>query len=160
MIATSMIDRSVAVEIPMIGPRLVDLRAEQAADRTGQALTEIERLPFDLSALEQEGIFLNVDARSFGLLDRRLDWQALGVSCRAPATSPFARLAAGSCRIATGCHCCGRRIAPTRPCTSTPITSGSSRRCLRRQLIDGCPGAPGPSSSVSSTPPELSCDGA
>src|ERR1700694_2627150 len=80
MIATSMIDRSVAVEIPMIGPRLVDLRAEQAADRTGQALTEIERLPFDLSALEQDGIFLNVDARNFGLLDRRLDWQALGIS--------------------------------------------------------------------------------
>ena len=52
MIATSMIDRSIAVEIPMIGPRLVDLRAEQAADRTGHALTEIERLPFDLSALE------------------------------------------------------------------------------------------------------------
>jgi hypothetical protein len=80
MIATSMIDRSVAVEIPMIGPRLVDLRAEQAADRTGQALTEIEHLPFDLSALEQDGIFLNVDARNFGLLDRRLDWQALGIS--------------------------------------------------------------------------------
>ena len=80
MIATSMIDRSLAVEIPMIGPRLVDLRAEQAADRTGHALTEIERLPFDLSALEQDGIFLNVDARNFGLLDRRLDWQALGIS--------------------------------------------------------------------------------
>jgi len=58
MIATSMIDRSVAVEIPMIGPRLVDLRAEQAAQRTGQTMTEIERLPFDLSALEQDGIFL------------------------------------------------------------------------------------------------------
>ena len=80
MIATSMFDRSRAVEIPMIGPRLVDLRAEQAAERTGQSLTEIERLPFDLSALEQDGIFLNVDARNFGLLDRRLDWQALGIS--------------------------------------------------------------------------------
>src|ERR1700681_3044477 len=80
MIATSMIDRSVAVEIPMIGPRLVDLRAEQAADRTGQALTEIERLPFDLSALDADGIFCNVDARNFGLLDRRLDWHALGIS--------------------------------------------------------------------------------
>ena len=80
MIATGMIDRSVAVEIPMIGPRLVDLRAEQAAQRTGQTMTEIERLPFDLSALEQDGIFLNVDARNFGLLDRRLDWQALGIS--------------------------------------------------------------------------------
>src|SRR6266700_221099 len=80
MIATSMFDRSLAVEIPMIGPRLVDLRAEQAAERTGQTMTEIERLPFDLSALEQDGIFLNVDARNFGLLDRRLDWQALGIS--------------------------------------------------------------------------------
>src|SRR5438105_13579866 len=80
MIATSLIDRSVAVEIPMIGPRLVDLRAEQAADRTGQAMTEIERLPFDLSALDADGIFCNVDARNFGLLDRRLDWQALGIS--------------------------------------------------------------------------------
>src|SRR5438309_8937922 len=80
MIATGMIDRYVDVEIPMIGLRLVDLRAEQAADRTGQALTEIERLPFDLSALEQDGIFLNVDARNFGLLDRRLDWQALGIT--------------------------------------------------------------------------------
>ena len=48
MIATSMIDRSLAVEIPMIGPRLVDLRAEQAGQRTGQTITEIERLPFDL----------------------------------------------------------------------------------------------------------------
>ena len=80
MIATSMIDRSLAAERPMIGPRLVDLRAEQAAERTGQTLPEIERLPFDLSALEQDGIFLNVDARNFGLLDRRLDWQALGIS--------------------------------------------------------------------------------
>jgi hypothetical protein len=80
MIATTMTDRSLALEIPMIGPRLVDLRAEQAAERTGQTLPEIERLPFDLSALEQDGIFLNVDARNFGLLDRRLDWQALGIS--------------------------------------------------------------------------------
>src|SRR3954447_17339385 len=32
--------------------------------------------------------------------------------------SPFARLVAGSCRIATGCHWCGRRIALTPPCTS------------------------------------------
>jgi hypothetical protein len=42
--------------------------------------SEIERLPFDLSALEEDGIFINVDARGFGMLDRRLDWQALGIS--------------------------------------------------------------------------------
>jgi len=53
-----MTNRSLALEIPVIGPRLVDLRAEQAAERTGQTLPEIEHLPFDLSALEQDGIFL------------------------------------------------------------------------------------------------------
>src|SRR5439155_21276435 len=30
--------------------------------------------------LNEAGIFLNVDARNFGLLDRRLDWRALGVT--------------------------------------------------------------------------------
>ena len=37
-------------------------------------------LPFDLSALEDEGAFVNVDASNFGLLDRRLDWRSLGVT--------------------------------------------------------------------------------
>ncbi|MCC6174067.1 MAG: hypothetical protein IT305_02080 [Chloroflexi bacterium] len=55
-------------------------RAERAAGRTGVETAEIERLPFDLSALEDEGVFINVDARGFGLLDRRLEWHALGVS--------------------------------------------------------------------------------
>jgi len=58
----------------------VSFRARRAAERTGHELAEIERLPFDLSALEADGIFCNVDARNFGLLDRRLDWRALGIS--------------------------------------------------------------------------------
>lgn len=57
-----------------------DARAERAAQRTGVATTDVERLPFDLSALEDEGVFLNVDARGFGLLDRRLDWNTLGIT--------------------------------------------------------------------------------
>ena len=57
-----------------------DERAEQAAGRVGVELAEVERLPFDLSVLEDEGLFVNVDARGFGLLDRRLDWQALGIA--------------------------------------------------------------------------------
>ena len=57
-----------------------EIRVARAADRTGREATEIERLPFDLSALEEDGVFLNVDARGFGLLDRRLDWEALGIS--------------------------------------------------------------------------------
>ncbi len=54
-------------------------RAERAATITERNTQEIERLPFDLSALEDEGVFINVDATGFGILDRRLDWQALGV---------------------------------------------------------------------------------
>ena len=57
----------------------VDRRATTAAERTGRNDKEIERLPFDLSVLEEEGLFVNVDATGFGILDRRLDWQALGV---------------------------------------------------------------------------------
>ncbi|MEP7338493.1 MAG: hypothetical protein ABI977_12215 [Acidobacteriota bacterium] len=54
-------------------------RASVAASRTDRRVEEVERLPFDLSILEEEGVFINVDATGFGILDRRLDWQALGV---------------------------------------------------------------------------------
>src|SRR5215212_10859767 len=54
-------------------------RAGRAADRLGLAPDAVERLPFDLSALADEGAFVNVDAAGFGMLDRRLGWQALGV---------------------------------------------------------------------------------
>src|SRR6266540_3521592 len=57
----------------------VDRRAAITAERTGRNDKEIERLPFDLPVLEEEGLFVNVDATGFGILDRRLDWQALGV---------------------------------------------------------------------------------
>ncbi|MCI0338543.1 MAG: hypothetical protein L0226_13285 [Acidobacteria bacterium] len=56
-----------------------NLRASVAAAYTNRNPQEIERLPFDLSALEDEGIYVNVDANGFGILDRRLDWEALGV---------------------------------------------------------------------------------
>lgn len=56
-----------------------DHRASVAASHTNRDAREIERMPFDLSALEEEGVFINVDATGFGILDRRLDWQALGV---------------------------------------------------------------------------------
>ena len=50
-----------------------DHRAAVAAARTYRQAEEIERLPFDLSAIEEEGVFINVDATGFGILDRRLD---------------------------------------------------------------------------------------
>src|SRR5579883_1288830 len=58
----------------------MDARSTRAADRARIGAAEIERLPFDLSVLDTEGVFVNVDARGFGLLDRRLDWQALGIT--------------------------------------------------------------------------------
>ena len=61
------------------GKRAVEDRAARAAEQAGVSAATVERLPFDLSALEQDGILVNVDARNFGLLDRRLDWQALGI---------------------------------------------------------------------------------
>jgi hypothetical protein len=61
-------------------PTALDQRVQRAAEQLGRKATELERLPFDLSALDADGVFCNVDARNFGLLDRRLDWHALGIS--------------------------------------------------------------------------------
>lgn len=36
-------------------------------------------MPFDLSQLETEGIFLNVGANGFSTLERQIDWKSLGV---------------------------------------------------------------------------------
>jgi hypothetical protein len=60
--------------------RPVDARVSRAASASGVAAPTIERLPFDLSVLDEGGVFVNVDARNFGLLDRRLDWQTLGIA--------------------------------------------------------------------------------
>ena len=58
----------------------VEVRATRAARRSNRKQQEVERLPFDLSALDEDGIFVNVDASGFGLLDRRIDWQSIGVT--------------------------------------------------------------------------------
>src|SRR5689334_25360123 len=77
-----MLDTALTDTDPGIAPEAggAKARAETAAHRAGLDVADVERLPFDLSALETEGIFVNVDARGFGLLDRRLDWRALGVT--------------------------------------------------------------------------------
>src|SRR5688572_10521328 len=77
MIETAIRPADVPPDTPSPGTRV---RAERAAQRAQVEAGEVERLPFDLSVLEDEGLFVNVDARGFGLLDRRLDWQALGIS--------------------------------------------------------------------------------
>ena len=37
----------------------------------GIGANEVETMPFDLSQLETEGIFLNIDTRGFGALERQ-----------------------------------------------------------------------------------------
>lgn len=65
-----------------------DERARRAAEHAGREAEQVERLPFDLSVLEEEGAFVNVDASGCGMLGRRLDWQALGI--RLPENSDVA----------------------------------------------------------------------
>jgi hypothetical protein len=65
---------------PLDDAQPVDARRVRAADQLGVSAGTIERLPFDLSVLDEGGIFINVDTHNFGLLDRRLDWRALGIT--------------------------------------------------------------------------------
>ncbi|HRH40231.1 MAG TPA: hypothetical protein PKY82_01210, partial [Pyrinomonadaceae bacterium] len=57
----------------------LEQKKETAATHLGISAAEVETLPFDLTALEQEGIFLNIDATGFSVLSRQLDWQSLGI---------------------------------------------------------------------------------
>ena len=57
----------------------LESKKEAAAVNLGIDAEKVETMPFDLSALETEGIFLNIDASGFGALYRRLDWKTLGV---------------------------------------------------------------------------------
>lgn len=57
----------------------LEQKKETAAAHLGISAAEIETMPFDLSALEQSGIFLNIDATGFSVLSRQLDWQSLGI---------------------------------------------------------------------------------
>lgn len=57
----------------------LDERKGRAAVELGIEASEVESLPFDLSTLESEGIFMNIDCRGFGGLVRQLEWKTLGV---------------------------------------------------------------------------------
>jgi hypothetical protein len=65
--------------LEMMSPT-VEQRVASATAQLGASANYVERLPFDLSVLNDGGIWVNVDASGFGLLDRRLDWRALGVA--------------------------------------------------------------------------------
>lgn len=54
-------------------------KKENAAVNLGITAAEVETMPFDLSQLETEGIFLNVDCKGFSTLERQIEWKSLGV---------------------------------------------------------------------------------
>ncbi|HRH42962.1 MAG TPA: hypothetical protein PKY82_15135 [Pyrinomonadaceae bacterium] len=57
----------------------LNTKKEKAAVTLGITTAEVETMPFDLSQLETEGIFLNVDCRGFSTLERQIEWKSLGV---------------------------------------------------------------------------------
>ncbi len=57
----------------------LEQKKETAAAHLGISFAEVETMPFDLTALENAGIFLNIDATGFSVLSRQLDWQSLGI---------------------------------------------------------------------------------
>jgi len=57
----------------------LESRKEKASVALGINAGEVETIPFDLSTLESEGIFMNIDCRGFGSLIRQLEWKTLGV---------------------------------------------------------------------------------
>lgn len=57
----------------------LDERKTRAAANLRIGSADVETMPFDLSALEADGIFMNIDASGFGALERQLEWKSLGV---------------------------------------------------------------------------------
>jgi hypothetical protein len=84
-----------AAKVSSILSRL-ESKKEDAAVNLGISASEVETLPFDLSALETEGIFLNIDCRGFSTLERQIEWKSLGVELPAPARCASLRRAPGS----------------------------------------------------------------
>ncbi|MEP6902844.1 MAG: hypothetical protein ABJA66_13915 [Actinomycetota bacterium] len=50
-------------------------KKEEAAVNLGISASEVETMPFDLSQLETEGIFLNIDCKGFSTLERQIAWR-------------------------------------------------------------------------------------
>lgn len=57
----------------------LNTKKEKAAVNLGITTAEVETMQFDLSQLETEGIFLNVDCRGFSILEKQIEWKSLGV---------------------------------------------------------------------------------
>jgi hypothetical protein len=75
---SQVVDEPKPIDATAILARL-ESRKKKASVPLGIDAGEVEALPFDLSTLESEGIFMNIDCRGFGSLVRQLEWKTLGV---------------------------------------------------------------------------------
>ncbi len=71
----------------------LDARKERAAVELGIGVSEVESLPFDLSTLESEGIFMNIDCRGLVRSSGSLSGRRWASGCRR--TPPFASVRRG-----------------------------------------------------------------
>ena len=79
---TTVEERNEMNNIPELADEILgklEQKKETAAAHLGISKAEVETMPFDLTQLEQAGIFLNIDATGFSVLSRQLDWQSLGI---------------------------------------------------------------------------------
>jgi len=79
---TNALEQSEMSNVPDLATEILsklEQKKETAAAHLGVLAAEVETMPFDLTALEQAGIFLNIDATGFSVLSRQLDWQSLGI---------------------------------------------------------------------------------
>ena len=79
---TNVVKQSEMSNIPDLATEILsklEQKKETVAAHLGISAAEVETMPFDLTALEQAGIFLNIDATGFSVLSRQLDWQSLGI---------------------------------------------------------------------------------
>lgn len=79
---TKVAEQSEMNNIPDLADEILgklEQKKEATAAYLGISAAEVEMMPFDLTALEQAGIFLNIDATGFSVLSRQLDWQSLGI---------------------------------------------------------------------------------
>jgi hypothetical protein len=67
--------KEAVLEIHTYPPNWRNFSSQDDCDESGK----FRLMPFDLTALEQVGIFLNIDATRFSVLSRQLDWQSLGI---------------------------------------------------------------------------------
>ena len=69
--------KAIALRFGALGANVV--ATGRHIETLSETAAEVETMPFDLSQLETEGIFLNVDCRGFSTLERQIEWKSLGV---------------------------------------------------------------------------------